>query len=265
MRHLAKYWMYARAEFMCGFRYRANYWSMTVSAVFMAVIQWYLWHAVYSERELIAGLSLETVLAYTLIGRVMSGFLTAPTAALRIGSRVRSGTIVHDLVKPVDFHSQLLWQSLGKSGFQLVSTGVPLLVAMAAMGILRVPSPGRLIVFLVSMVMAYVTLFATSFLSGVFTFYTNAGVGVDYVYTVVSLLSGEFLPLEFFPGWLRSLADLLPFKSMHYIPMAIWSGIVGPSEVLPSFFSQCVWTLGMVAISKLAWSGAMKSLTVQGG
>jgi ABC-2 type transport system permease protein len=265
MRHLTKYWMYARAEFMRGFRYRANYWSTVLSTVFMAVIQWYLWHAVYTDRELIAGLSLEAVLAYTLIGRVTSGFLTAPTAALRIGSRVRLGTIVHDLVKPVDFHSQLFWQSLGSAGFKFVSTGVPLAAAMAAMGILRIPSPGRLMLFLVSMMMAYVTLFATSFLSGVFTFYTKTGVGVDYVYTVVSLLSGEFLPLEFFPGWLRSVADLLPFKSMHYIPMAIWSGIAGPEEVLPSLLSQCLWTLGMVAISKLAWSGALKSLTVQGG
>ncbi len=207
MRRLSKYMMYARSEFIRGFRYRANYWATVISTVFLAVIQWYLWHAVYTDRELIAGLSLEAVLAYTLIGRVTSGFLMAPTAALRIGSRVRLGTIVHDLVKPVDFHDQLLWQSLGKAGFQFVSTGIPLLVAMAAMGILRIPPAGRLLTFLISMLMAYVTLFATSFLSGVFTFYTKTGIGVDYVYTVISLLSGEFLPLEFFPGWLGAIAN----------------------------------------------------------
>jgi ABC-2 type transport system permease protein len=265
MRRLSKYFAYARAEFIRGFRYRANYWATVVGTVCLVVIQWYLWHAVYTDRELIAGLSLESVLAYTLIGRVTSGFLMAPDAALRIGSRVRLGTIVHDLVKPVDFHDQLFWQSLGKAGFQLVATGMPLLAAMAVIGILRFPPLGRFLTFLVSMLMAYVTLFATSFLSGVLTFYTKTGVGVDYVYTVISLLSGEFLPLEFFPGWLRTIANALPFKSMYYVPMAIWSGIARPAEVMPSMVSQCLWTLGMVAISKIAWSGAIKSLTVQGG
>jgi len=260
-----KYLMYARSEFIRGLRYRANYWATVISTVALAVIQWYLWHAVYTDRDLIAGLTLDEVLAYTLIGRVAAGFLTAPNAALRIGSRVRTGAIVHDLVKPVDLHTQLLWQCLGRAGFSFVSTGIPLLLAMAALGILDVPPAGRLLMFLISLVMAYVTLFATSFLSGVFTFYTKTQVGVDYVYTVVSLLSGEFLPLEFFPVWLRTIADYLPFKSMYYIPMAIWSGIAGPREVWPALISQCVWTLSMVAISKMAWSGALKSLTVQGG
>lgn len=260
-----KYLMYARSEFIRGFRYRANYWATVISAVALAVIQWYLWHAAYTDKDLIAGLSLDQVLAYTLIGRVAAGFLTAPTAALRIGSRVRTGAIVHDMVKPVDLHTQLLWQGLGRAGFSFVATGLPLLLAMAALGVLEIPSPGRLLLFLISLLMAYVTVFSTSFLSGVFTFYTKTAVGVDYVYTVVSLLSGEFLPLEFFPAWLRTAADYLPFKSMHYIPMAIWSGIAGPGEVMPSLISQCLWTLGMVAVSKMAWSGALKSLTVQGG
>ena len=201
MRRLSKYMMYARSEFIRGFRYRANYWATAISTVFLAVIQWYLWHAVYTDRELIAGLSLEAVLAYTLIGRVTSGFLMAPTAALRIGSRVRLGTIVHDLVKPVDFHDQLLWQSLGKAGFQFVSTGIPLLVAMAAMGILRIPPAGRLLTFLISMLMAYVTLFATSFLSGVFILKTRRD-WCGYVYTVISLLSESSCPSSSSPAGL---------------------------------------------------------------
>ncbi len=260
-----KYLMYARAELLKGFRYRTNYWANVLTTVAMALIQWYLWHAVYAGKDLIAGLTLNSVLAYSLIGRATAGFLSAPQSALRIGSRVRLGTIVHDLVKPVDLHDQLLWQNLGTSAFELVSSGIPLVLAMSALGILRIPSPDRLVWFVISLIMAYITLFATSFLSGVFTFYTKAGVGVDYVYTVVSLLSGEFLPLQFFPPWLRLIADRLPFKSMHYIPMAIWSGIAESGEIVSSLISQAVWALGMVALSKIAWSGAVKSLTIQGG
>jgi ABC-2 type transport system permease protein len=113
--------------------------------------------------------------------------------------------------------------------------------------------------------MGYVTVFSTSFASGILTFYTKSGVGIDHLYTLVEFLSGMYLPLQFFPGWLRTVADWLPFKTIHYIPMAIWSGMTGPGEILSSMISQFTWTLLMVLLARSIWAGAVKHLTVQGG
>ncbi len=259
-----KYLAFARSEFLRGFRYRANLWATLASTMAIAVIQWSLWHAVYGTKSHIAGLSLNAVLSYSLMGRVTSGFLDSPSN-LNIGGRVRQGTIVHDLVKPVDFHTQLLFQSLGRASFRLVSTGVPILIALWWAKVLKAPSASVAILFVISLSLSYVTLFSTAFLSGILTFYTKTGVGLDEVYTVVALLSGEFVPLEFFPGWLQALANVLPFKAIYYIPMAMWSGIADPSSVGTSFVSQLAWTAGMVILSKIAWSGAVKHLTIQGG
>ena len=45
--------------------------------------------------------------------------------------------------------------------------------------------------------MGYVTVFSTSFASGILTFYTKSGVGIDHLYTLVEFLSGMYLPLQF--------------------------------------------------------------------
>ncbi|MGE5578467.1 MAG: ABC transporter permease [Bacillota bacterium] len=259
-----KYLAYARAEILRGFRYRANYWATMVGAVAMVVIQWSLWTAVYSRRESVAGIGLATMMTYVMLGRVVSGFLGEPTA-LRTNGRVWSGAIVHDLVKPVDLHAQLLFQSLGSATFRFISTGLPLLLILRFAGWLDIPDARTLGIFLVSALMGYVTVFSTSFLSGVITFHVKSRVGIDYMYTVVELFSGLYFPLQFFPGWLRTVANWLPFKSIHYIPLAIWSGITAPGEVASALLTQVIWTCVMVAASRILWSGAVRSLTVQGG
>lgn len=259
-----KYLAYARAEFLRGFQYRANYWATVAGTATGILIQWSLWHAVYRGGATIAGLSLSTMLSYSLMGRIVSWFLAEPTG-LNLGPRVRSGAIVHDLVKPANLHSLLLFQTFGRAAYGLLSTGGPCFGVLLAAGLIHLPSVETLAAFAVSLVMAYITLFATYFVSGILTFYTKTGVGVEHFYPVISLLSGEFLPLEFFPGWLRAIADRLPFKGIYYVPMALWSGITSPEQALPSLMTQAVWTLGMVMVSRLVWSGAVRSLTVQGG
>ncbi|HHW18638.1 MAG TPA: hypothetical protein GXX30_07035 [Firmicutes bacterium] len=230
----------------------------------LVVIQWSLWTAVYRNTGAIAGISFSTMISYSMMGRVVSGFLGEPVA-LQTGKRIWSGEIVHDLVKPVDLHFQLLFQNLGSALFSLVSTGLPLLTVLWLMGVLKVPGLPVLAVFVVSVLMGYVTVFSTSFLSGVITFHTKSKVGIDSIYTIVELFSGLYFPLQFFPGWLRTIAEFLPFKSIHYVPLAIWSGIIAPGEVGLSLLSQLIWTALMVLASRILWSGAVKSLTIQGG
>ena len=188
-----KYLVYTRAEFLRGMRYRANYWAILASSFIVTVIQWSLWTAVYRHTDSIAGIGLSNMLSYTLMGRVTAGFLREPSN-LRLGPRVRQGTIVHDLVKPADLHYQLLFQSLGSALFRLVSTGLPLLLVLTLTGSLRFPGLKETGVFVLSVFMGYITVFSTSFLSGVLTFYTKSGVGIDHLYSLVEFLSGMYVP-----------------------------------------------------------------------
>jgi ABC-2 type transport system permease protein len=259
-----KYLTYTRAEFLRGMRYRANYWATLTGSFIMTIIQWSLWTAVYRHTDSIAGIGLSSMLSYTLMGRVTSGLLAEPSS-LRIGPRVRRGTIVHDLVKPTDLHYQLLFQSLGSALFRLVSTGLPLLLVLLLTGNLRSPGIEATGAFVLSLFMGYITVFSTSFVSGVLTFYTKSGVGIDHLYSLIEFLSGMYVPLQFFPGWLRAVAERLPFKAIHYIPMAIWSGMTAPGEVASAMLSQVAWTALMVLLCRVIWSRAVKHLTVQGG
>lgn len=259
-----KYLACVRSEFLRGFQYRADYMATVAGTVVVIAIQWSLWNTVYRGTGEIAGLGLTTMLSYSLMGRVVSGFLAEPTG-LHLGQRVRSGAIVHDLVKPVSLSTLLMFQTLGRALYRLASVGLPCFVVLAALGFLRCPPFKTVVLFALSLVMGYVSLFSTYFVSGVLTFHTKTGVGVEHLYPVISLLSGEFVPLDFFPAPLRAIADLLPFKGIYYVPMALWSGVSSPEQALSGLASQAAWTAGMILLARLVWTDAVKSLTVQGG
>ena len=259
-----KYLAYARSEFIRGFRYGANYWATISGSLVLVLVQWYLWHAVYRNYDALAGVSLNEMISYAMMARVISGFLGEP-ANIRIGERVRSGDIAHDLVKPVDLYLQILFQTLGRASFNLVTSGLPLFAVLYAVGVLRLPGPAVLLAFVVSVATGYLTLFCTSFASGILTFHTKSEVGLGHVYTVLELFSGLYFPLDFFPGWVGAVARFLPFGAIHYTPLAIWSGLFEPGEVVWSLCVQLAWALFMTVLSRALWWSAVRSLTIHGG
>ncbi len=286
-----KYLAYMRTEFLKNLQYRANYWGSIANGIIAILIQQALWRAVYRASSgfsaagqaltpdlgnivpataqmagagEIAGIGLGTMLTYAMMGRVVSGFLTIGQGA-NCGRKVRTGAIVHDLVKPLDIHIQGFFQNLGGALFRLVGVGGPLFAAMVLLGWLQVPPLKTVALFAISLFAGQVTLFATVFLCNLLSFYTKTGVGIDHIYSAVLLLSGVFVPVEFFPQWLKAISLCLPFASVHYVPVGIWSGIIGPGQVLESLSVQGFWTVGMVWMSRFLWERALGHLTIQGG
>ncbi len=259
-----KYLQFTRAEFLRGLRYRANYWAALTGSLMLAAIQWSLWHGVYKNVDHVGGIDLPTMIGYSLMGRVTAGFLGEP-ANLKLAPRVRTGAVVHDLVKPTNLHTQLLFQCLGGAAFRLVFSGLPLFCGLYVTGAIQVPNLSTSIAFFASLLAGYVTVFSLSFLSGVLTFYSQSGVGLEHIYSVVELLSGFYLPLQLFPSWLRKLASFLPFQAVHHTPMAIFSGLVKPAEIPGALVTQAIWTCAAALFSRIVWGRAIRRLAIGGG
>ena len=75
--------------------------------------------------------------------------------------------------------------------------------------------------FPVSAALGFLVLFGVEFLIGISAFWL---VEIRGLYTLVmwgmaAFFSGYFLPLEFFPAWLKVVARALPFPAMVYTPV----------------------------------------------
>jgi ABC-2 type transport system permease protein len=75
---------------------------------------------------------------------------------------------------------------------------------------------------------------------------------------------GLMIPLEFFPDWLRSILDCLPFASVLYAPARL--GVHFDVAVAVRLVAtQAAWLLGFALLALAIYRSASRRLAVNGG
>jgi ABC-2 type transport system permease protein len=114
----------------------------------------------------------------------------------------------------------------------------------------------------VSVVLAVVVSFALRFLYNLPAFWLLDIRGVVLLVVSVNLFfSGAIVPVAYFPGWLKTVADALPFAAILQTPVDVWLGkahvwLIG---------LQVVWAAVLFALGRLVLARATRKLVVQGG
>ena len=93
----------------------------------------------------------------------------------------------------------------------------------------------------------------------------NAGRWFSAKRALVEILAGTLIPFEFFPLWLKTIAQHLPFQSMAYIPLSIYTGKLAGNSIYQALGEQMIWAVIMLILSRLLWHAASKRITVHGG
>lgn len=82
---------------------------------------------------------------------------------------------------------------------------------------------------------------------------------------VMSFLTGQLIPLTFFPAAVQRIFDFLPFSSMVYTPVMIYLGKYSGYDLAFVLLRQIVWVLLLYGLGSLIWRAVVKRLTVLGG
>jgi len=82
---------------------------------------------------------------------------------------------------------------------------------------------------------------------------------------VAVFFSGALVPLVMMPGWLRTIANGLPFAQGLYVPVAFLSGTLRVSDAPGAWLVQLVWLIGLIVVSRLVFGVAVRKVTIQGG
>ena len=79
------------------------------------------------------------------------------------------------------------------------------------------------------------------------------------------LLSGQIIPLTFFPGLLGRLVFALPFAAIYSTPLLIYVGIIPPSDWAGALVVQLAWLALFSGLATFVWRAASRRVVVQGG
>jgi ABC-2 type transport system permease protein len=255
-----------RALFAAGFQRQATYRLALLSGlatnVFFGVIRTALFVALYDQKEAVGGLGRSEALTYVWVVQSLFGIVWA-VWIWELPDAVRSGAFEAELTRPGGVLGRLLVFDLGRmANLGLVRATVPLLGAALLLD-LTVPTTvvGWALVP-VSVGLAAVMGFCVRFLIGASAFWTPDFRGVySLAFPLVWFLSGFLIPVEYFPGGLRQVAQFGPLAAMLAAPVRVVTG----RGVAGALALQVLWAAVLLLACQAVLAAGERRWVMTGG
>jgi ABC-2 type transport system permease protein len=245
-------------------RYAAYPWA-TAAGVFTNTIFGFLQAsillAVYRHETNVGGYDSSDAVTYVWLAQslIMTVYIFGWQEVSR---RIRDGSIATDLSRPLDPLRYWLAYDLGRAPYHLLFRGVLPFVVGALVFNLHYPDAAHALLFLPSVALAVVVSLGVRFLYNLPAFWLIDIRGVLVLAITVNLFfSGMVVPIAFFPDWLGTVAQALPFASALQTPIDVWLGQAEPWRI----GLQLVWAVVLLALGRFVLRRATRKLVVQGG
>ncbi len=264
------YKSFTRAGILDMITYRVNFLFFLLGEIMKCFVMFFVWKAVFdsSDSSTLYGFTYDNMVVYLFIS-FLTGYITYSDGSYVIGKEILDGSIAMRMIKPVDFDMCFLFQELGSKAVQMLMVFLPITVGVevyrwivSGQFMLSIP---MLLLYILSMIMAYLINFFFNLSYGFLAFYLKNLWGTDIIKgVIVNFLSGATIPLAFMGG-LGNILSFLPFASLSYTPVMIYMGLYSFGEIIFYIALQLVWLVVFAVISKLILRSAMKRLVVHGG
>jgi ABC-2 type transport system permease protein len=234
--------------------------------IFFGAIFSYVIIALFKAKPVAAGYDVQDTLRYIwLVQAMVMVVLTFGWYDLML--TIRSGEVVSDLSKPCDFYWYWFSREIGRSAYFLLFRGVP--TYLAGMLLFGFGSPGdwkTWLAYAASLPLAAMIGIAYRFLSNIVAFWVLEARAVAGFATAIALFfAGSYVPLPFFPPWLRAIATWLPFNGLMNVPAQIFLGKLTGIGLLSGLGLQIFWVILLTLGVRSLTSAAARHVTVQGG
>ena len=268
---LKKYLVFMRSGFQTAIAYRGMLVLWFVGAMVSAVLMGLVWWAIYSfsPESTIAGYAFPQMLMYVIVSAVV-GEVTYTGTMGSITDDVRAGLIGMRLMKPINYRVQLAFTAMGEFLSRLIIIGIPVLAVGTLTVVFGFGLTGikwyNILLFLFACVLSSLAFDAIDFLFGQLAFRTQAMFGVSSMSNIItSFLAGGIVPISLFPAWAQTALSYTPFPTLVSLPVRIFLGQVGWTEMLIAFAVSLAWIVGINLIAHFAYKSSVKHVVVFGG
>lgn len=256
----------ARRSFQRHLAYRqATIAGIFTNAVFGVLIA-SVYGALYRSRgdaTEVGGFGVNEIFTYVWIGQSLL-MVIAIWGWWEMASSIQTGNVVVDLMKPVDYFGYWLSQDLGRAACHVITRFIPtFLIGALLYDVVKPGEPGRWLLFAASVTLGVVVSFAFRFMLNAAAFWMTDIAGVRAMALVATtFLSGLLVPITYMPPWLRTIVELLPFRTFVMVPIEVFLGHGSATRALGL---QVFWAVALSGMALLVLRRAVRKVVIQGG
>ncbi|HEY3450352.1 MAG TPA: ABC-2 family transporter protein [Myxococcales bacterium] len=253
-----------RVGFADAVAYRAEFlvWILTTN---MSLVMLALWNAVARESP-VGPYGQRQFVAYFLCTLVVR-LLTGSWVVWQMNYELRQGLLAFRMLRPI--HPMVHYAAENLAALPVrAAFALPIAVAsLFVMGADQVTHDPLLIaLFVASVLLAWLINFLAMAIIAVAGFYVESSVSLFQVwFGLYMVLSGYIVPLDLFPGWLASLAKVLPFRFMLSAPVETLLGRFDRLGALAHLGASAAWSAGLLAVLVLFWRKGVRRFNAYGG
>jgi ABC-2 type transport system permease protein len=261
-----KYFELLKSQAKVDAAYSAWFWAGTFSTILKLLILYFFWQAVYENRTSLGGLPLDSMLTYMVIAALLGNLhFFGPGATL--AENIRNGEVAVELLRPYDLLNKLVAMNCGGFGMYLLREMLPMM-ALAVL-FLDIHLPATFLGGVLFVLSTGIGLFLAMYIDlvvGVLAFWTVNIFGLRVLKNAVMMFfTGSLVPITLFPGWLQTLSQYLPFQSVVYVPVSIYTGTLSGADAFVAIGVQVLWLAALVVLVRAVWNAAVRKVTVFGG
>jgi len=255
-----------RIRFLTMLAYRLNFFSGILTYVVYTGGYYFLWTAVYGEKESLGGMTAVQMTTYLAVSWMTRSFYFN-NLDREIADEIRSGSVAIQLLRPFNYLFGKLTSALGEGLFRLLFWMLPgMLIATLLFPVELPGSPQTYGLWALAGLMAFLVNALLNAVFGLLTFFLHNAQGLRWAKSLATdLLSGLFLPLHFYPGWLQVVVRWLPFQTISYLPNMIFTGGLKGAGAWSAIGLQAAWIGALALLTWWLWRRARRHLVVQGG
>lgn len=270
-KQLKIYMPFALNELKRQMAYKGAFYLFILISLFGSFIQYFLWMAIYgsTDNATLGGLTRDEMVIYIFMVYVTTS-LVMITISDWVSDDVVKGTVAMNLIKPIDYRMSLITRAMGQVVYRFLAPGVFIWIGLEIYKVkvlhMGVTSIVNILLFIFSCVMSFFICVLFDFCFGMVAFFTTYIFGMLMAKeALMSFLTGQLIPLSFFPPIVQRVFDFLPFSSMVYTPVMIYLGKYSGNELAFVLLRQATWVVILYILGSLIWKQVTKRLVVLGG
>jgi len=260
------YFEFAKKRFAQNFVYRANAFFRLLRSFIYLFVTVSIWTALYRNTAIVDGIGIKEMLTYVLMAQLVRSFVEFPMSKF-IAGKVANGTISIDFIRPVVLPLCAFADCAGGVLAQLLLSTVPMVIAGALLWGFVLPSAvWQWMLFVPSLLMAVIMYSMMEYVMGLTAFWFKTDWYMEWIIgSFMTLFSGAYIPLWFYPAPIRFAANLFPFRYFIFEPINIFLGKASFEEALSVLLMQLVWIGVFYITGRVTWHYAQRTITVHGG
>ncbi|GFN35735.1 ABC transporter permease [Tepidimicrobium xylanilyticum] len=264
---MKKYIRILQIEFCRMKEYALNFMGQIMYLPLKLLIIYLIWKFVYASTSTIKDYTFEDIITYYFLLNIFETAI-APVGitAYQVFNDINIGNLDMYLTKPICYPLYLFCTKIGYFFWGITSGLIFLYLSKAVIGIKLPVNIANFALSLSNVFLGLVIMYSLFFIVGELTFWVKNILTLrDNLWNVIKLLSGQILPIAFFPEILTKLSRWLPFQYIYYVPVSIFQGKYTQVQAIKHLGFQIIWVAVLSTIMIVLWATGIRKYESQGG